>query len=114
MKKENKIPKVRCLYDKIITTANVQFMTESGVILSPSEKGTVMTRQTVLVAGPNAIVKPGDEIEINSDRFQRIRREPKNGIGPDKEFIIPPIEVIDKEQYLFISSSEIKYIYLNE
>lgn len=101
--------KVRLLDDYLITTTNKR----DGLIIleGPSE---ILTRQTVLVAGPNAMVVPGDEIEINTSGFQRKFVHPKNGIGPDIEVVVPPLIEIDKKEYLYLSSRQIKYIYTNE
>lgn len=93
---------------------NTRKITKDGIIVTSSERGEILTRQTVLVAGPNALVKPGDEIEISTVNFKKKFVHPKNGIGPDYEVILPPIEIIDDNEYLFLSSNDIKYIYLND
>lgn len=93
---------------------NTRKVTKEGIVVTSSERGEILTRQTVLVAGPNALVKPGDEIEISTANFKKKFIHPKNGIGADYEVTLPPIEIIDKKEYLFLSSNDIKYIYLNE
>lgn len=103
---------VRCLYDHIITTTNKK---KGSLVIDT--KDVLLSRQTVLVAGPNANVVPGEEIEINMDRFPKVMRDPnkdkytKNGIGPDNYDVVIPIEKIDGQECLFISSREIKWIY---
>ena len=99
---------VKCLYDHIITTANKRGKT---IILNEAEE--LLSRQTVLAAGPNASVLPGDEIEINTRLFEVKNSFPPNGIGPDKIKVIVPVEVIDGKECLFISSREIKWVYDN-
>jgi hypothetical protein len=100
------------MFDHVITTAETKKITDGGIILTADEKGAILTRQTVLVAGPNANVVPGEEIEINVDRFPRKNIGPARlDIGEDRYIIVPPIEIINEKPYLFISSREIKYVY---
>lgn len=117
MKKDLKVPNVRLQFDHIITTMDTVKITASGIVLTNKEEGEVKSRQTVLVAGPNSGVIPGDEIELWVERFPKKQRQPdkyeKNGIGSSKFEIALPIEVIDKEPYLFISTREIKWIYVD-
>ena len=113
MKKDLKKLNIRLTFDHIITTLNVKKVTESGIILTSNESGEILTRQTVLACGPNSLVTMGEEVEVNVNLFKRKFTAPKNGIGKDLEEIIPPIELIDGEPYLFITSREIKYIYID-
>ena len=113
MKKDLKKLNIRLTFDHIITTLNVKKVTESGIILTSKESGEILTRQTVLACGPNSLVSVGEEVEINLNMFKRKFTAPKNGIGPDIEEIIPPIEIVNNEPYLFITSREIKYVYLD-
>lgn len=118
MKKELKKLPIRCMYDHIITTANTRKVSASGIILTSKETGEILSRQTVLVAGPNAGVSVGEDVELYVEKFPRKNKGAKqvgsvSDIGPDIFEIIPPIEVIDKEPYLFISSREIKYVYID-
>jgi hypothetical protein len=111
---EQKSPRVRCFFDHIITTVNKK---KTSVILNTPDE--ILTRQIVLVAGPEAGVVPGEEVEIDVSKFQRKNVGPKqigavNDIGPDKFVIIPPIEIIDETPYLFLSRREIKYVYLKD
>jgi hypothetical protein len=106
------------MYDHIITTANTRKISPGGVILTSKETGEILSRQTVLVAGPNANVSAGEEIELFVDRFPKKNKGARqigsvSDIGPDNYEIIPPIEIIDKKPYLFISSREVKYVYVN-
>lgn len=114
MKKDLKQLNVRVMYDHIITTLNTRKTTSSGIILKSNEQGEILTRQTVLACGPNAGVSVGEEVEINVAKFPVKVKNAANGIGPDtKGDIIPPIEVIEGEPYLFISSREVKYAYVS-
>jgi hypothetical protein len=113
MKKELKKLNIRLTFDHIITTLNVKKVSNSGIILTSKEQGEILTRQTVLACGPNSMVTVGEEVEININLFKRKFTAPKNGIGKDLEEIIPPVELIDGAPYLFITSREIKYIYID-
>jgi hypothetical protein len=88
---------------------------KSGSIILKTQD-EILTRQTVLVAGPNAGVVAGEDIEIFVERFPKKMRGSdkynKNGIGPDNFDFVIPVEIIDGESYLFISSREIKWIYI--
>jgi len=108
-----KIPAIRVFYDRIITTVNYQLKTEGGVLLGDGKKGIPYTKQTVLVAGPTSNVSVGDEVEINFNLFPTHKTAPKLGIGGDTESIILPLEYIDEEDYFFISSREVKWVYGN-
>lgn len=110
---------VRCMGDSLITTVNTRKVTASGLIITDKEMGEVLTRQTVLVAGPHAGVVAGEEIEINTSRFPRKNLGPKqvgsvNDIGPDRFEVIVPIEKIDGKDYLFLNSTHIKFVYTKE
>jgi len=110
MEKELKKLPIRCMYDHLICTMNKK---PGSIILKTQDE--ILTRQTVIVAGPNAGVIAGEDIEIFVDRFPKRQRTPdkyvKNGIGPDNFDFIIPVEEIEDEKYLFISSREIKWIY---
>jgi hypothetical protein len=112
MEKKIKVLNIRCMYDHIITTMNVK---KGSVIVKTEDE--ILTRQTVLVAGPNAGIIVGEDVEIYVDRFPRTKRSldkyTKNGIGEDKYDTIIPVEIIDGEKYLFISSREVKYVYID-
>ena len=111
---EIKYPKVRMLYDGILTTLNAEEMTESGIDLSAmnNELGRVLSRQTVVAAGPNAITKPGDEVEISFRNFpSKMIRQAKLDIGQDEYAMVFPTVEIEGEYYLHISSRELKWIY---
>lgn len=112
MKKELKKLPIRCMYDHLICTMNKK---PGSIILKTEDE--ILTRQTVLVAGPNAGVVAGEDIEIFVDRFPKKMRGSdkytKNGIGPDNFDYVIPVEIIDGENYLFISSREIKWAYEN-
>jgi hypothetical protein len=111
---EIKYPKVRMLYDGILTTVNAEEMTEAKIDLSALNDGLgdVLSRQTVVAAGPNAIAKPGDEVEVDLYSFpKKLVKEAKFDIGKDQYSIMLPIVDIDGEIYLHISSRELKWIY---
>ena len=104
--------KIRCMFDHIITTMNTRKVSDSGIVLTSNEEGELLTKQTVLVAGPNANVSPGEEIELFMDRFKIEHKEnAKYDIGPDRYAIKVPVEIINGKKYLFISSREVKYVY---
>ena len=117
MKKDLKKLNVRLFHDYIITTMDANKVSPSGIVLSSKEQGVVKSRQTVLAAGPNAMVSPGDEVELNVSRFPTKPKDPdkyeKNGIGPSHMEVILPVETIEGTDYLFITSREIKYVYLD-
>lgn len=97
-------------YDRILTTAHSQKVSASGVILAPGE-GAILTKQQVVAAGPTSVVKKGEWVEIDPNKFPKKRIKARYDIGPDSEVAVPPIEIIDGEQYLLISTRELKYIY---
>ncbi len=112
---ELELPPVRLLYDRILTTTNTRKKTSSGILLSSKEEGLVLEKQTVVAAGPNAIVKVGDEVEIDFFRFpNKLKEKAKNDIGPDIYQTTFPIEIIDGQKYLYISTRELKWIYTKD
>ncbi len=110
--KSNKVvyPKVRLLFDHILTTSFTKTVTASGVLLQDN-KGNILTDQTVVAIGPNADVKVGDKVEIDPTRFKVQLSAPKNDIGPDNRTLIVPLEEIENEVYLFLSMRELKWVY---
>ena len=103
---EVKLPKVRLFFDRILTTFKNENTTKAGIIqLQPDSK------QIVVACGPNANVSIGDVVEINYNLMPKKYDTPAHGIGKDKETIVLPTEMIDGEEYLFISSREIKWVY---
>jgi hypothetical protein len=101
--------------DNILLTANVKRVTNSGIVLNEG-KGEILTRQTVVCCGPASCVEVGDEVEIDTSRFQRKNLGPKRvgehyDTGPDRFEVVLPIEVFDNEPYLFVSTRELKYAY---
>jgi len=112
-KANNKVvyPKVKLLFDHILTTSFTQSVTASGIILK-DKKGNVLTDQVVVAVGPNADVKIGDRVEIDPNRFKVKYSAPKNDIGPDNTQLVVPLEQIDGEIYMFLSMRELKWIYV--
>jgi len=106
-----KLPKVRLMFDRILTTVKYKKETKGGILLGDGDKGIPYTKQTVVAVGPNASVTIGEEIEINFATFPTHKTRPTHGIGGDKEAIVLPIVNIDEEDYFFISSREINWIY---
>jgi hypothetical protein len=79
-------------------------------------KGEMLTRQTVLACGPAAGVEVGEEVELNPARFQTQNLGPKRlgehmDTGPDRINVILPMEYIDGEAYMLVSTRELKYVY---
>jgi len=109
--KEVKIPNVKLFFDQILTTVHRQTVTESGLIL-PDSSGNIKTIQIVVAVGPGAGVKVGDKVEIAPERFKVKLSAPKYDVGPDKREVQVPIELIDGEPYLFMSTRELKWVYL--
>lgn len=113
------IPKVRVLYGTVITTAiTVPTKTESGIILSAksaqqSGPANIMLVQQVVAVGDegHTALKVGDIVELDDQMFRTESREPKHGIGGDVVSIIPPLEVIDKTPYLFVTDRHVKFIH---
>jgi len=111
--KEVKIPNVKMFFDQILTTVHRQTITESGLIL-PDSAGNIKTVQTIVAAGPGAGVEVGDIVEIAPERFRIKQVSPAHDIGPNKREVQVPIEIIDKEPYLFMSTRELKWVYLKD
>lgn len=103
-------PKIRLLFDHILTTSFTKSITASGVLLQ-DKKGNVLTDQIVVAVGPNADVKIGDRVEIDPGRFKVQYSAPKNDIGPDNRTLIVPLEEIDGVIYMFMSMRELKWVY---
>ncbi len=102
--------KIELFGDSIIATATTRTVLKSGIILNQG-KGDLLTTQTVLACGPHSLVKVGDKVEINPNRFNVKHIAPKNDIGPDKKEVQVPIEFIEGTPSLFISTRELKYKY---
>jgi len=105
------IPKVRLMYDRILTTIFADKVLPSGLIATSNELGMVHTKQMVVAVGPNGVAQVGQYIEINFDAFHVKNSPPKNDIGPYIKNVMMPVEVINGERYLFISSREVKWLY---
>ncbi len=105
-------PKVEMIFDQILTTASTTRVSNSGLIMSAHEKGDLQTRQTVVACGPNSLVKVGTDIEIDPMKFPRkMIKEAANGIGKDHYMIQPPYVTIEGQDYLHISSRDLKWLY---
>ena len=103
---EIKKPEVEVLFDKILTTYKSGKTTAGGIFIDAPD-----SRQTVVACGPNSSVTIGDEIEINFLMLPKRYEKAKYDKGPDKAITVLPIEEIDGEEYLYISSREVKWIY---
>ena len=108
----NKIiyPKVKLFFDHILTTSHKQHVTPSGIILT-DRQSSIKTHQMVVACGENANVKIGDWVEINPARFKVKYKTPSHGVGPDVGEVQVPLEKINEEVYLFMSTRELKWIY---
>tara|TARA_R110000851_G_scaffold87648_1_gene191075 strand:+ start:28554 stop:28853 length:300 start_codon:yes stop_codon:yes gene_type:complete len=85
----------------------------AGIILS----NELSEKQVIVALGPNASLghkdgfeplKVGDWVTINTDRFPRNSKPGKQDMG-NVVTVIPPIEKVDGESYLFFTDREIKY-----
>lgn len=85
-----------------MTTAHSQADT---VIIQSNQ----LSHKQTVVASASKEVKVGDVVMINVSRFPVDRRPAKHDVGRDIETVIPPIEVIDGVEYLWITDREIKY-----
>jgi len=103
-------PKVKLLFDHILTTSFRQNVTPSGLILKDN-KGNILTRQTVVAVGPNAGVKLGEEVELDPERFKVKYNAPKNDVGPDNKELLIPLEILNGTVYLFLTMRELKWVY---
>lgn len=104
---------LRLLFDRMIITADTIDVTKSGVILNRG-KGKTLAKQKVIFAGPAADIKPGEEIELNLNRFPVKKMTPKHEIGDDVPIeVMFPIETLNGEHCMLITTQEIKFIYGN-
>lgn len=111
MSEKKRVP-IKLFMDHVLTTCEITTITEQGILLPGN--GEIKTRQTVIAAGPQAFVVPGDEVEISIDRISYIEgKEPKHGIGPDKHKVITPITKIpgDDNSYLLLQQRDIRWMY---
>lgn len=111
-RKINKLP----LFDKIITTANRQIATASGLILTDStgKNGKLLTTQVVLKCGENVpdIIKEGTTVEIDMMTFPRRKvKDAPQDIGPDVYEVDPPLFVDeDDEEFMQMSVRNLLYV----
>ena len=106
------IPKVKLLFNNmLVTTTKEKTVSGKILIVNAKSKAKILSKQTVVASGPNAVAQPGDKLELNVDLFRKERINAKNDVGPDSYVIIPPLEEIDGVMYLLISDREVKYIY---
>lgn len=114
MNEKKRVP-IKLFMDHVLTTCDITTITEQGIVLPGN--GEIKTRQTVIAAGPQAFVVPGDEVEISIDRISYIEgKEPKHGIGPDKHKVITPITKIpgDENKYLLLQQRDIRWGYVRK
>lgn len=104
------------LFDAIITTANREIASASGLILTDSSgsKGKLLTTQVVLKCGSNVpdIIKPGTTVELNMETFKKtlIKRAPHD-VGPDIYEVIPPLfEEEDGSEFMHMSVRNLLYV----
>lgn len=102
------VPSVDMKFNHVLTSAIVEEKNSAGIITD-----MMLNYQVVVAAGDNAVVEVGDVVEINPAHFKRERVDAKLDIGSDTYKIISPIEMIDKEYYLYISDRDIKWVYNN-
>lgn len=104
------IPKIKVMFDTIVVSANKKTVLENGIILPDSNQ--LLTKQEVLVIGSNVRdVEVGDKIEIDTARFPKKKIPAKYDVGEDTYEVIPPLEQVGSEMYLFLDSRAIKWIY---
>jgi co-chaperonin GroES (HSP10) len=112
---KKRIIKKRPMFDKIITTANREMATASGVILADTtgKHGKLYTTQTVLRVGEHVpdYIKPGTIVEMDMTTFPKKRIPAKHDVGPDTEYIIPPLyEDDDGSEFMLMSVRNLLYV----
>lgn len=113
-----KIKKIKPLFNRVVTTANVykeDKMTD-GVIDSTRETGALMEYQVVVSVGKMVTsVKPGDLVVINPTRYAVMKHKEgslKDGVVTDNPVLgynFPLIE-LDGVPHMFIYDTDIDYI----
>ena len=104
------------LFDQLITTANREQASASGLILTDStgSKGKLLTTQVVLKCGSNVpeFIQPGTTVELNMDTFKRTMvKRAAHDVGPDVYEVIPPLfEEEDGSEFMHMSVRNLLYV----
>jgi hypothetical protein len=92
-----KVLKYRPLFDTILTTADKNILSSTGIVLATtSGDRQLKSTQTILRVGPNAsdYLKPGDVVEIDMGTFpKKMIKKASQDVGPDIYEVIPPLHV---------------------
>ena len=113
------IKKLRPMFNQIVTTMDYyedDVFTESGLIDTRKQKGTIKEHQKVLSVGNTVTsVKEGDIVCINPVRYARTKHESgglKDGIITDNVVVGYNFNVVDIEdkQCLLLYDSDIRYV----
>ena len=108
-----KIKEIKPVSNWIITTADKETMTPSGVILPDSQ--TVKTIQRVLAIGPHVVgVEVGDMVELDPSTFPKKYKKPKHDIGADEEIIVPPVYSVDDGDVMKVRIDNIFWAFKEE
>jgi co-chaperonin GroES (HSP10) len=116
MTKVKKI-KYRPLFDNIITTAERNVWTASGILMANKMDGEAPLKntQTVLRVGDNApeYITVGSVVKFDMETFRKQRIPAKNGVGEDTFVVIPPLHE-DEEGFEFMMVSPRNLLYVIE
>lgn len=107
------------MFNQIVTTMDHyddDVFTESGLIDTRKQKGTIKEYQKVVAVGNTvSIVKPGDIVCINPTRYAKMKHEEgglKDGVITDNIVVGYNFNVVDIEdkQCLLLYDSDIRYV----
>lgn len=113
------IKKLRPMFNHIVTTMDYyddDVFTESGLIDTRKQKGTIKEYQKVLAVGNTVTsVKEGDLVCINPTRYAKVKHENgslKDGVITDNIVVGYNFNVvdIDGKQCLILYDSDIRYV----
>lgn len=119
--KVNNIPDyVKPMFGGVFLTARRNKLSENGIYLPTASFGKgsdtdmdvdFSEKQIVLAVGPHASqVAPGMEIVLNMDNFKkRLESNMAQKVNKEFEFVLP-IEIVDGQEYLYVSERDIKYV----
>lgn len=106
----------RPFFDQIITTANRQQATASGLILADTSgsKGKLLTTQVVLRCGENTpdYLEEGSTVELDMSTFKKTMvKRAAHDVGPDTYEVIPPLfEDDDGSEFMRMSVRNLLYL----
>ena len=108
-----KINEIKPVSNWIITTAEKQTVTPSGVIVPDSQ--TIKTVQKVLAIGPHVTgVEVSDMVELDPSTFPKKFKKPKHDIGADEEIIVPPVYTVDDGDVMRVTINNIFWAFKEE